>query len=424
MPQMRKALKLTGWTVGGIAALGVALYLIALAINVRDAKPSPTAVRFEQLYRDRPTIADGDNAFVYVTGFDTIDRESVDRSPEIKAFLHACRLQGTDCLAAFDASDNVFASWMATESRLLEQYRKLLTHRGWREVIPTDVAEPFPLYGSVINGQKLFLLEARSLVAAGDFAGIQSRLDDDMRFWRMVLASSDILLSKIVAASALKRNFEWGSLILRKLPPDHVSEAVPHQWRVALSDSELSMLRCFVGEWKFMTASLRKEIERDEAPDGQTTLASLSSFGAKPLFQMQASANQQAEYLSRIVETLSVPLDRYEAATNKIDDLATDAFPLQIIYNPVGKMALRISAPLYAPYARRVADIEGVRRAALAAATLREKYVKAADVGAALKASHQRNPYNNNPFAWDAQSGAIVFQGLETGKSGLHHIYY
>jgi hypothetical protein len=77
-----------------------------------------------------------------------------------------------------------------------------------------------------------------------------------------------------------------------------------------------------------------------------------------------------------------------------------------------------------ASYACRVADIEGIRRAALTAVRLRAAHVEPSDVAAALATSELRNAYDDSPFFWDEKSNAIVFQGLEAGERGAHRIYY
>ena len=73
---LRRVFKAAGWTVLGLAALCVVLYLIAVAINWRDQEPSAIAVRFASLYRDRPVVADDDNAYVYLMGFGVSPDES------------------------------------------------------------------------------------------------------------------------------------------------------------------------------------------------------------------------------------------------------------------------------------------------------------------------------------------------------------
>jgi hypothetical protein len=72
----RTALKIIGWVAGGILGLGIAVYLAAVAINWRDREPSATAVRLTNLYRQRPEVADEENAYIYVMGFAVAPGES------------------------------------------------------------------------------------------------------------------------------------------------------------------------------------------------------------------------------------------------------------------------------------------------------------------------------------------------------------
>ena len=405
-----KFLRIVGWSLGGVVALAILLYAIARLVNWRDEQPSAAAIRFEELYRDRPFVADDDNGFVMVTDFDNVPDETAPRDPKVKELLEACRPpDSTRCASTFDASGEYFDKWMVTESRLLDRYGELLSRPGWREVTPEDVSAVLPPYTLVMDGQKLFLLHARSLAGKQDYAGVKALLERDIRFWRRVLASSDILISKMIAVAALRRHFEWGSLILRKLPHEHVLQAVPAEWRVAISREERSMLRCWVGEWKFASG-----VMRGEAPPN----------GTDQFFQIQASINASAEYFSRLTEMLDVPLDRYESAIQKADDWASKPRWPRSPYNLTGKILLNIGAPAYIPYVRRVADVEGVRRAAAAVIALHEHSVELADVAAALAASPHRNPYNNKPFAWDAPTRAVLFRGLQPDPRGLHRIYY
>ena len=60
----------------------------------------------------------------------------------------------------------------------------------------------------------------------------------------------------------------------------------------------------------------------------------------------------------------------------------------------------------------RVAVIEGVRRAALTAVTLRAANVKEQDVPAAVRETALRNPYDDHALEWNETLRAIVFHGL------------
>lgn len=153
---IRGILKVAGWIVGAVIGLGVAVCLLAVMINWRDSEPSAAAVRLASLHRDRPAVADDDNAFIYVMGFDVAPGESPrqmglkrvawmraaseaaqlaaardplanpydlrsGRDPRIQEFLDACRPGNASCAAAFVAAEEVFEQWMASESWLLER---------------------------------------------------------------------------------------------------------------------------------------------------------------------------------------------------------------------------------------------------------------------------------------------------------------
>jgi hypothetical protein len=448
---------------GGIVGLCIAAYLVALAINWRDREPSPTALRFASLYRDRPAAADEDNAYIYVMGFTVapdespyqmglrriawlrestslqpldISRDPLGKRPDyrvgrlaaIREFIDACKPASVSCDTAFGTGDGVFEQWMASESWLLVRYRELIPRRGWRETVPTDLSAPFPSYQLVMDGQKLLLLNAKILARRGEYASVRQLLEEDLRFWRGVLESSDTLVSRMIATAAITRHFELGNLIFREIPPGDVMAAVPAEWNVALSESELSMRRCLVGEWTFMSAALRNMMTYRSAPNDESFASGVLGRLTAPFYQQQDTINAHAEYLSEMAERMSVPLDEYEEALSRATEFSartrSEAVPPRSVYNIIGRIATGVGAYDYGSYARRVGDLEGVRRVALAAVTLRAAKVAAAEVPAQLAVTSLRNPYDDRPFEWDPKSSAIIFRGLEPSERGVHRIRY
>lgn len=459
----RKILKIIGWIVAGTVGLGVALYLILVAINWRDQAPSAAAVQLAEAYRNRPELADDDNAFIYTMGFGVAPasdpyemglkrlawlrdsnssgrvndtRDPLGKQPDYKAmrpaavqnFVAACHPGNPDCAAAFRAGDSVFEPWQASESWLLPRYMALIRHRGWRQSVPFDVSAPLPPYGLVMDGQRLLLLDTKILAERGDYANARNLLEKDLHFWRKVLESSDILISKMLATVAITRDFELGNLVLREIPPDKVMNAVPAGWDTPLSDADRSMRRCLVGEWVFMSASLRNIDIGSEALRDDSVVSRAMTRLVMPLYRRQDSINKNAAYLLEMIQLSSAPLDQYEDAVNRTAALAQQtrsaAFPPHSPYNPFGQFLIAIGTTDFGTYARRVADLEGVRRAALLAVTLRAANVKASEVSAALSANALHEPYHNRPFEWDEKEGAIVFRGLEIADRSVHRIYY
>jgi hypothetical protein len=250
-----------------------------------------------------------------------------------------------------------------------------------------------------------------------------------------VLESADTLIAKMIATAALTRHFELGNLVLRDLDPQTAALVMPADWRLAITDRERSMRRCMVGEW-LLTSSLAKSLNQYYRPEIAKQIADqdghwgrrLFASIARPLYQPQDSVNRYAEHYFRVGELLDAPLNRYQDARTAAAEFAArtteDAWPPDSLYNLLGSWIMSEAVTDYSKYGARVADIEGVRRAALAMATLRAAKVDAADVTRALESSELQNPYDGRPFEWSASESAIRFVGLAPGERGVHLLYY
>ena len=157
------------------------------------------------------------------------------------------------------------------------------------------------------------------------------------------------------------------------------------------------------------------------------TAPSGGAFGR--LYQSQDTLNRLAEYYSAAGDALDAPLQGYSAVVDRArvmaEQLREEGHPPRSLYNLLGRVLLAETGPAdFANYAARAADVEGMRRAALAATTLRIEGVQPADVPAALRATAPRNPYDGEPLLWDERRAAIVFRGLERGARREHRLYY
>jgi hypothetical protein len=452
----RKSLKVTAWIVGVIVGVPVVVYVAAVLVNLHDQQPSPDALHLTAAYDTRPAVTDDDNAFIYLLGIDApleedprglgarrlawlqqaskndssagngdpqSDRLSyASTDPAVARFVTMCGSDTRDCAAAFADSRAVLEAWTTTHTWLLERYRALIAHTAWREQIFGPLL-PLPNYAPAIHGQRLLLLQAKALADGGDVEGAASLLDSDARFWRMALESSDMLITKMIATAALRQHFTWGFLALRSVPPQLITAAQPAEWRRPMTATELSLRRTLAGEYVYFSGAVLNLLEADWA-DGDA----MASLLLRPLIQEQDTLNRHAAYLSRLADTLEAPLESYSRLADEASDLAqrtsSDAFPPRSLYNVVGALALAAGPADYSSYARRVADIEGVRRAASVTLGLRAQQLETAEVARALAASPLRNPYDDQPLLWDETEQAVVFVGLEPGERGEHRFYY
>jgi hypothetical protein len=425
---LQNAIRTIGWIAVGVVQLCVVLYLAALAVNWNERGPSAAAVRFTEMYRDRPAVADEDNAFLYLRSWKLDPDRRTRRSARVEDFSTKCKLDEKRCVVPFDATDGLLEEWQAVEPTLLDQYLAFIAHTGWREASSFSLSEPPPSgYPGAWDGQKLLLLRARKLAQQGDAASVRALLERDLQFWRTVLRSSGSLRSRMMAVAMLERHFEWGYLVLRKLPPRQLDAAIPEGWRSGISDAERSMLPCIVGEWMFTSKILRDlyAARRAAAKDLNPVDRMLETL-EQPLLKVQDAINQSADLYWEVAQIFDVPLERYAEAIRRADEVTQrrkDEAAELSLDNMLGFQTLS-GLGSFTDYAAQGADIEGVRRAALLAATLRAAGIEAEGLPAAVANAELRDPYTDRPFDWDAIDSAIVFRGLGPGAHGRHRLYY
>lgn len=447
---MRKAVKGVGWIVAGLAGLAAVACAAVVVTNWSDQPPSPAALRLAAIHDSRPAVADEDNGYIYLFGFDApLDEDpravgaqrlawlqSADNAPFARAAdpqttrleyestdptaQQLVRLCGTDtraCAEAFADNDAAFASWMSSHPWLLERYRELIAYGGWREPV-LGGTQPAPNFGAALRGHFLLMLEAERLADDNDIDAVRELLASDARFWRMVLASSDTLLTKMIATGALRSHFAWGNLVMRSLPEGR-TDAIPAEWRAPMTDDELSLRRTLAGEHVFIGGSLRETMRAARSASLGTRVHALFF---RATFQPQDTLNRQSVYWTAMIDTLDAPLLGFAQVADNASRLAraAAASPPLSLYNLSG--VATFATPDMASYARRVKDLEGMRRAALALATLRAE--QPPDFAAALAFSTLRNPYDDRPLRWDENDQAVVFAGLAPGERGEHRFHY
>ncbi|MGY1457921.1 hypothetical protein ACW5F0_04630 [Luteimonas sp. A534] len=444
------------WAAGALVAFAAVTYAVLLVVNWNDESASADAERLTAMMRDRLVLADTANGYIHALGlaaaqdtdpvalgsvrnahieaftpssfgayFPELPGEDADykaaRSPEVAALATACS-EAAACVEALHAHPEAVAQWLAGEQWLLDRYGRMLATDGWRDPIPADIGVPLAGYQHPMEIQKLHLVAVRQHAIARDAGAVRDLLEQDLVFWRQVLASSDLLVSKMIAAAGVRRNFAFGNLALAELPPDLAAAAVPPSWRQPMSVAERSLARALGGEWHATGGSLRMVM----SPEAQTanSRSQVSERLLRPLFQPQATLNLFAARMVELGRLSELPYPEMGQALDGLAEPQNDASPGFRLYNPVGAILDSIAAPAYTNYIARLTDLEGQRRAALLAATLRAGGISREGAADAVRDAPLRRPHDGAPFEWDAASGSIVFHGLEQGERGRHVVLF
>lgn len=427
--KLGKVLRLAGSVVGMLLAVVVALYLIILAVNWRDRPVGAAAARLEQIVRDEPVVAEADNAYTYLIGLGAVTehRPSHRDKPRdrYRALSDNCGEFNLACYQALDSNEKLIGAWLKEEEWLLEHYLVLLDRRGWQAASPLVLADSLSAVSAGFDGQRMLMQQAWLRAAAGDAAGVRQLLEKDIRFWRMVVASSGDLTIKEIAGWAIHGHFKWANLVLRKLPAQRQLQAVPQLWHMPVTREERSLLRPMAGErgrvanvFDYFAASPDRTSDR---------LHWLSAKLVLPTVQRQDYMNRYSALVTAVSDALDVPHAAFPAAlrqargmVRKARDDAFDGWA----YNLMGNVVMRRMPPDITAFGIRAADLEGTRRAALLTVQLRAEGVDTDQIAARLASAALRDPYSNQPFAWEAQARSVVFTGLEPGPRGRHPILF
>jgi hypothetical protein len=321
---------------------------------------------------------------------------------------------------------------LAEHRWLIDRYLTLLGYHAWREITSGDPRAPLQ-YSRPGYPRWLFYLDTWLLAAGGDAAQVNARLDADLTLWRLALAESDSLIGKDIAARRVSEHFDWGNLILRRLPPERRADGVPAAWRRPLSDAERSMRRVFIGEWRYAGNALQSIKTRGTpfplpagVQDSRSALDRLNTLISLPLLQPQESANRDAAALLKLNALLNVPYAELKTALARAPELdPQETGVIAVTYNVFGHLLLAPDrASSLADYGAKVADLEGARRAALLAADLRGLRVPAELAGAMIPIAAVRDPYTGGPFGWTAEPATVGFTGLERSTRARHTFLY
>jgi hypothetical protein len=468
MSVLRKTLRAVLWTVAAIAAIPALIYLAALAVNWRDQAPSPEALALAADEPGSKSVADENNAYVYLLGFgaprdvdplaagtaraawlrklrkDPSLRTETDPGPRQLAEIGelyeplrdlSCAIDGgVPCFNALNNAHDKIERVTAEQSWLLDRYRLLLSYVEWADITSGDIRSVYPDTTSILQGRRLYYLHTWLLAAAGDADGVRKALDADLELWRLSLRDSSTVLSKMIAEGRVREHLAWGTLILRRLPPEVRAAAIPASWRRPLSDEERSMSRAFRGEWRFAANGIRAmagSLLTGTPPPGTG-----GAFGAfvqrvnnvlgAPFLKVQATMNDHAAALARVESLLDVPYTELPAALERAHAVVNEK-PTGVIdatYNAIGRNLISAGREHIVDYGVRVADLEGERRAALLAAELRARDVPLDAMPAAIELDPARDPYTDRPFPWIPTRTAIGFVALQNDSRGHFEYLY
>ncbi|MEN0038007.1 MAG: hypothetical protein AAGC78_13115 [Cellvibrio sp.] len=440
-----KLLKLLGKTLAALFVLIIVVVLAFVVINSSDKPPSQTTLEFQQAYDNRKPVNAADNGYIYLAGFDAASDETpeavgakrikfsidfikglesknkdifrAEYNPEeafikeVKTVFDQCAVINKVCIEEINKNNARIFEWSQAEALIGERYTKLITHSSWLELAPMDMDLPTPTFGLVMKAQRLAFIQELAASGPKNPNRVVELLDKDLQFWRVVLRDTDMLIGKMVAATAIKNNFLWTNQFLLSLDQNERSSVIPSVAQKTFTDEELSLRRSLIGEWIFTSKAYDKpeKMHLDKFPD---------KLASDLLFKKQDTINRSATTFAKVINEQDISIAEFETTfvAPKESNLQNDSkessltYFIKNPYNPVGKILLAVAVPAYDNYSARTKDLEAFRRGLLASIEHMNNVPDAS--------TSYISPYKTKPFVINQQERAITVNGLGNGTHG------
>ena len=330
-----------------------------------------------------------------------------------------CERDAPRCLPAYRQKARRIAQMLRDNQVLITRTYRLYHYPHYRETIQETHVAPWPMYNAL--GSDLILAKIGLQAMRGEQLQALEALEQEVRFWRMVLRESRMLLTKMVAVTRLKRGFRLASEIMAAYPPTNAQAAVLMRILAPLGAGELDMARAFRSEFIFeqgMVESISVAAMADADTDTDKKL--MWTFMELFLFKRNATINLIYARNRDLAALGTLPADEF---LNRIQRQANAASRLSwpswhFAYNPIGKILGEISIPDYIRYIGRIHNLDGLLRLVKLQLLMQQRGAGSMQDADFLVDPALINPYTRQPMGWDPTSRTLYFQGLREQQGG------
>ncbi len=294
---------------------------------------------------------------------------------------------------------------------MLNRYSKLIRMEKYHLIMELHAASLIPSYSEIMRlGQ---IRTANIFLTKNTMETIIS-IEEDLKFWRMMLLQSGDLLNKMVAVAAAWRNYSYLSEIIESQELSLQERQKIDSILVQISLEEFDMTSVFYSETKWQLSALQDAMSSDRNDE----VIDISNEFFLPLWQKNATLNHIYRRNHLPLICLSKLSDK-EFYKFRVKNKPYCEFPSEdeinnfhySLYNPVGMILVSVAIPAYPDYIARVHDLNGV--ISLVKLQLELKSIAEEDIGQVVEKSSIRNLYTGEPMDFDKQNNTIGFECLD-----------
>lgn len=356
------------------------------------------------------TIREHLNQQIAENGLDYLNQEDYQRligsghDKSLQNIYYNCKSRTEkNCMASLieDVSKNPIS-----DERLIAQlkrYADLIKMTAYQDATQIDINAPYVAFGSIQQLKRLFLADAYINHSTDEYL---KTWQQDMNFWRMVLADNHILITQMIAIASVFNSIDSLSTSINQgaLSPQQLSE-LQRQIKT-LSKKELDMGTTFDYEFKYGMCFF----EQAEATGG------IGNFIENLFYQPQATTNLNYEFVTRPLKQVSAlsSVEFYQHVTGANKEVKFSSpfnWSPTTLYNPLGKQLISYAIPAYNDYIARVHDLNGMMY--LLKLQIEIAMSPNRSVEQVIAQSKYTNPYTLEPMDYNSETHSIYFECLD-----------
>jgi hypothetical protein len=328
----------------------------------------------------------------------------------------------TSIWAATKSHRQDIATLLASNQKLYQRYLSLHHLHGYYETARPSYSAP-AIYAPQ-QVRVLFLGTIANRVQTGTPQQQREALTElqrDLQMWRSVLKGDGTLIGKMLAAASLHGDL----ILLADLIEDPASDLAHlddllDPIALPFDPKDYRIGNAFLAEWRGV-ATLYKTITTANEYAGSPVPSSWrkrmeNAFEAH-FFKIDATENMsapQAAHWAALADSEASQFLRNREAIREWLEQNEPHLSLGSLYNPVGKILVKLAVSQNDSYPLRVYDVAGYQRLVYLAYQLKHQHVATADVPAFLKThpDWSTHPVDGKPFRWNAETGELAVNTL------------
>jgi len=333
-----------------------------------------------------------------------------------------------NCAAVLREHRDSLETELRTKAVYVQRYRNLRRYEYFEDaMIATPNAPLLPWQSTRYISELVDADIVFNMAQPPTRAAALAELHAEMRLWQKINRGTTSLITRMVSTPELANKYRLASEMLLEYP----EIAIEHRDIMAkitqpLTNEDTQMGRVFMGEFRFgaafiETVHLLPDIENNLASDERALPPWLHRLQLAAAFKPNATLNAQYTRMRLAGDFYSQSAAAIAAGQSEFDKKINYSMldPAFWLYNPIGKISLNVSLPVFSSYVYRIQDVAGYSRLVELQRQLALNRTPLAKVGEMIAATDKNlyDPYTQKAMAFNAVTQTISF--ATNNKDGL-----